>query len=95
MANKTPPLSREAGVKTLIQQAPIAPDEHSHTYDDDIAILWRVGEQIIHLRLDPAATQGRWLSWHPAEYSDTKNTFQYLDITKLETWIPLFSELQC
>lgn len=88
-------LTREAGVELLIQQAPIAPEQHSHSYDDYIGVLWHVGEQIVQLKLEPNQTQGRWLSWHPSEHPNIKNTFQYLDITSPESWLPLLSELQC
>ena len=95
MVTKIMPLTREAGVELLIQQAPIAPKQRSHTYEDDIAVLWYVGEQIVHLKLEPGDTRGRWLSWHPSEHPNIKNTFQYLDITNPETWHSLLSELQC
>ena len=88
------PLTREAGVELLIQQAPIMPKQHSHSYDDDIGVEWIINGQYIQLTLEPGATLVRWLSWHPAEYPDIKNPFQYLDITKPETWQDLFNELQ-
>ena len=88
------PLTREAGVDLLIQQAPLTPNQRSHSYDDYIGVLWYVGEQIVQLKLEPGATQGRWLSWHPSEYPNIKNRFQCLDITAPETWQPLLSELQ-
>ena len=89
------PLTREAGVELLIQQAPVAPKQHSHSYDDDIGVEWIINGQYIQLTLNPGATQGRWLSWHPAELPNIKNEFQYLDITDPETWRHLLSELQC
>lgn len=89
------PLTREAGVKTLIDQASIRPEHHSHTYDDDIIVIWRVEQQIVQLRLDPEQTQGQWQSWNPSKYPDLDSSFQYLDITNPETWTPLLSELQC
>ena len=88
-------LTREAGVELLIQQAPIAPKQHSHSYDDDIGVEWIINGQYVQLILEPGATQGRWLSWHPSEHPNIKNRFQYLDITDPETWRPLLSELQC
>lgn len=88
-------LTREAGIIRLIEQAPIKPEQHSHTYDDEIDVVWQKGEQIIHISLEPGATQARWLSWHPEEYPDIKNRFQYLDVTNPESWNSLFSELQC
>ena len=94
MTPKATPLTREAGVELLIQQTPIAPKQHSHSYDDYIGILWYIGEQIVQMTLEPEATQGRWLSWHPSEHPNIKNQFQYLDITDPETWQELFNELQ-
>lgn len=94
MDSKSILLNRESSVAELIQQAPIAPQQHSHSYDDYIGILWQINEQYVQLTLEPKATQGRWLSWHPSEHPDIKNRFQYLDITKPETWQELFDELQ-
>lgn len=95
MVAETLPLTREAGVELLIKQVPIAPKQHSHSYDDYIGVLWYVGEQIVQLKLEPGATQGRWLSWHPFERPNIKNSFQYLDITDPKSWSSLLSELQC
>ena len=89
------PLTREAGVELLIQRAPIAPKQHSHSYDDEIDVQWRIGEQIILLSSETGATQASWLSWRKSERPNIKNQFQYLDITDPETWSDLLSELKC
>lgn len=94
MAIEVMPLTREAGVELLIQQAPLPPAQHSHTYDDDIGVEWLKADQIIHLLLNPGETRGRWLSWNQNE-SEPNPQFQYLDITEPDTWQSLLTELRC
>lgn len=94
MSNEILAITREAGVELLIQKAPLPPHKRSHSYDDEYDVEWRIGEQRIHLSLETKDTQARWLSWRKCEYPIIKNDFQYLDITKPQTWHHLFETLQ-
>ena len=87
-------LTREAGVELLIQQAPIPPKQRSHSYDDDIGILWHIDDRVILLDLEPGETQGRWQSWRPSQYPDLTSQIQYLDITNPDSWSDLLEEIQ-
>ena len=89
------PLTREAGVELLLQQAPIAPEQHGHSYDDEIDVVWRIGDQVIRISLETGETRAEWLSWNIAKYPDNDCELQYLDITDPATWQALLSELQC
>ena len=95
MTTVTGLLTREAVLEQFLAQAPLPPDRHEESYEDDIDFQWQLPERIIQMEIHPGLMTGQWLSWLKANPLEPLTRLQPIDLTQEETWQPLFQALRC
>ena len=95
MTTITVPTTREAALEQLKSQAPLAPDRHEHSFDDDIDLQWQLPDRVVQLEIHPGLMTGQWLSWLKAQPREPLTRLRPIDLNNQATWEPLFQALQC